>query len=602
MKGTVVSTWLKTCRELYGNDIVDKSMEQAGERSDRTFSPLEDVDDKKIHTIINNIASLKGIPTSQLWRNIGINNILTFSKDYPAFFKHDNLYSFLKSMHDVHLIVVKRIAGAKPPILNLKPISNKEAIFTYNSKRGMFDYFLGLIDGAAKYYNENINIEEIKKDSENLEIKLTFEKDIYFVKNYKLNKMMSFGFIKDINLKAAIFTSIFVLLLSLIVTVPLKSFNLYGILVAFIGSFISCFAALRILNKPINDILREIETIKNHEYVENGKIITNDIYEDIYSLLNEYKDLVRKDFVGIKGLTDEMNTFSNTLKGIADKMNSTSGEISGVVEQVAMAAMTQAQETETSVALLNSNVEAIKTAVELEMENKDKLENAVDGIDMSFKNVDSTAQKLNEVLNKFEDVKNSGLNLQNRAKGITDIVSLVSSIAEQTNLLALNASIEAARAGEAGRGFAVVAEEVRKLAEQSNNAVKDINSSLMDFIKEIEDLVSNLEQQFKVLKDENGNLNDAVNSSNAAKDKIKQVALVMIDTSNKLEAATSAISEVYGKIESLAAIAQENSASSQEVSANVSSYTEQIKKLTTSIADFNKLTEQFKEDIDIYKI
>ncbi|HBN28421.1 MAG TPA: hypothetical protein DD421_05200, partial [Clostridiaceae bacterium] len=59
---------------------------------------------------------------------------------------------------------------------------------------------------------------------------------------------------------------------------------------------------------------------------------------------------------------------------------------------------------------------------------------------------------------------------------------------------------------------------------------------------------------------------------------------------------------VFEKIESLAAIAEENSASSEEVSADVNTYTEELKKLTGSIMDFKKLTEEFKNDLDIYKI
>lgn len=599
MKGTVVSTWLKTCRKLYSDDVVNRAMENAGLGADRTFSPIEDVEDKVIQRVIEFVARDRNIDVSKLWRNIGLENIGTFAKDYPAFFKHDNLYSFLKSMYDVHVIVVKRIPGAKPPILELKPISNREALFTYNSKRGMFDYFLGLIDGASKKYNEKLDIQEISRSAGSIELKLTFEKDIHIVREYGLSKFLSLGFIRDIDLKVAIMTMVMFTAINFAFMTFSKNIAGY---VAFIPAFICAFISSKLLNRPINQIIKELESIKNHDYVEVGSLVTGDIYEELYREIHMYKEGVRKDFVGFKGLTDEMNTFSNTLNSIADKMNNTSMEISGVVEQLASAAMTQAEETEGAVGLLNMNVEAIKGVVAVENENKNELEKAVERIESSFKNVKETGDKLNNILASFEVVKNSGVELQSRAKGITEIVSLVSNIASQTNLLALNASIEAARAGELGRGFAVVADEVRKLAEQSQSAVEDINNNLTQFIGQIEELVSGVGNQFKILNDENSRLKDAVSNSSVANDTIKQVSSKMIETSQKLHRETESIVSVYENIESLASIAEENSASSQEVSANVSSYTEEIRKLTNSIAQFNKLTEQFSEDIDIYKI
>jgi len=71
------------------------------------------------------------------------------------------------------------------------------------------------------------------------------------------------------------------------------------------------------------------------------------------------------------------------------------------------------------------------------------------------------------------------------SNGIRNVMSIITSISDQTNLLALNASIEAGRAGEQGRGFAVVANEVRKLAEESKNAVRETNEKIANVISKI---------------------------------------------------------------------------------------------------------------------
>lgn len=109
MKGTVVSTWIKTCRKLYGNEIVDKAMNNVGWDKNRIFTPLENVEDEKIKKVINIVAKEIKEPVDKLWGELGENNILTFFNDYPAFFNRNNLYTFLKGMNDVHSVIMKKL-------------------------------------------------------------------------------------------------------------------------------------------------------------------------------------------------------------------------------------------------------------------------------------------------------------------------------------------------------------------------------------------------------------------------------------------------------------------------------------------------------------
>ncbi len=283
-------------------------------------------------------------------------------------------------------------------------------------------------------------------------------------------------------------------------------------------------------------------------------------------------------------------------------MSHTSTEISGVVEQVASCAVNQAQNTEQVVAVLNDNIQNLKDIVNSENSNKLELEKALEKVNNSYNNVNNTSKNILDSLEKFQKVKDKGLELETKAKDITNIVSIVSGISEQTNLLALNASIEAARAGEQGKGFAVVAEEVRKLAEQSKEAVEEINNNLIEFAGDIKNLVIRIESQYNVLEQETDRLEEVRDISYGATTSIGTVASAMIKTINELNKEADSISSIYDNIESLAAIAEENSASSEEVSANVSSYTNEIKKLVNNIHEFKQITETFKSDLSRYKI
>ncbi|MCR6514566.1 heme NO-binding domain-containing protein [Clostridium sp. LY3-2] len=599
MKGTVVSTWMKTNRKLFDDNVVNEAMDSVGFGRDKIFSPIENVDDDKVRACIKYIADKNNIKANELWRKIGQDNVITFSKDYPGFFKHDNVYSFLKSMFDVHVVMTKRFKGAKPPLLKIDPISKREAIFSYNSNRGMFDYFLGMLDGVCKHFNEKVKIEEINKTNTSLDLKLTFEKDIYFKKSFKVNKILSFGIFNSLSAKTSIIAFVFSLIPNLLL------FGTSGIVKSLISSVIVAaftFVFTKVLTSPISSIKDEINNLLNHKYDIDSEIVTNDEFEDIYKLLGKYKGRIQTDFVGFKGIVDEMNTFTRNINNISSSMENTSNEISGVVEQVATGAITQAENTDEAVESLNENINSLKGIVKKENGNKVQLEEVMGQINNSYTHVNKSSENIQTTLSKFNEVKNKGVDLENKASDITKIVQIVSAIAEQTNLLALNASIEAARAGEQGKGFAVVADSIRSLAEQSKDAVSEINTNLELFRHEINNLVKQIEDQYDILESETDNLGNVRDISFEANESVKEVASAMIHTINSLNTEASSISNVYSSIESLAAIAEENSASSEEVSANVTSYTNDIKDLIERISHFEDITKEFKKDLDKYKI
>lgn len=599
MKGTVVGTWVNTCKMLYGEDITKSALEDCKLGRNKIFSPMEDVQDDVVYRLIETISSKTSKDKKQIWESIGEDNINAFFKGFPAFFEHENLFSFLKSMFDVHIVMTKKFPGAKPPLITIKPISKREAIFEYTSKRGMFDYLQGLLKGSAKFFKEDIKCDILEKRDDYVKIKIAFDKDIYYKKTFKFNKLLSFGFIKSFGAKVGVFTFI----ISIITFIPIIGLNNYvkAIIAALISS-IAAFAAAEIMIGPKRIISETIENLKNNNFTVDGNIITGDFWEELYNDLESYSKSMTANFVGFKGLTDEMNSFVGNVSSISDSMKETSGQISTVVEQVSESFVSQAENTQDSVSVLNGNIESLNQVVENENANKKQLEETIDKINNSYKSVDTASKNILGSLTKFQEVKSKGLELSNKAKDINNIVLIVAEISDQTNLLALNASIEAARAGEMGKGFSVVAEEVRTLAEETKDAVEKINSNLELFVADIGDLVNKIEIQYDVLERETSNLENVRSLSSDANASAKAVADSMIETVEKLNHEADSISKIYENIEAIAAISEENSASSEEVSANVTSYMNQIAKLTEGIDEFKKIAENFKGDLKKYKI
>ncbi|MFL0252182.1 heme NO-binding domain-containing protein [Clostridium neuense] len=599
MKGTVVGTWVNTCKKLYGEEITKGTLEECALGRDKIFSPMEDVQDNVVYKLIETIAGKVNKDKKQIWESVGEDNINAFFESFPAFFEHENLFSFLKSMFDVHVVMTKKFPGAKPPLITIKPISKREAVFLYKSKRGMFDYLQGMLKGSAKFFNEEIKCDILEQGDDFVKIKITFDKDIYYKKTFRFNKLLSFGFIKSFGAKVGIFTFI----ISIVTFIPIMGLNNYikAIIAALISS-VSAFVAAEIMIGPKRIISETIENLKNNNFVVDGNIVTGDFWEELYDELGAYIKSMTANFVGFKGLTDEMNAFVGNVSDISGSMKETSGQISTVVEQVSESFVSQAENTQDSVTVLNANIESLNQVVENENANKKQLEETIDKINNSYKSVDTTSKNILESLTKFQEVKSKGLELSNKAKDINNIVLIVAEISDQTNLLALNASIEAARAGEMGKGFSVVAEEVRKLAEETKDAVKNINSNLELFVTDIGELVQKIEAQYYVLEKETSNLENVRTLSKDANASAKAVADSMIETVEKLNSEANSISKIYENIEAIAAISEENSASSEEVSASVTEYMSQISKLTEGIDEFKKIAENFKGDLKKYKI
>jgi methyl-accepting chemotaxis protein len=177
---------------------------------------------------------------------------------------------------------------------------------------------------------------------------------------------------------------------------------------------------------------------------------------------------IQRDIVGIAAKADQ----------VAASVASAAEELSAQVEQSSRGAQEQAQrvgETATASEQMNATVLEVAKSASIAADTAAQAKHkAEDGAQV----VSQVVQGIAEVQQNALALKTDMTSLGQQAQGIGQIINVISDIADQTNLLALNAAIEAARAGEAGRGFAVVADEVRKLAEKTMNATREVGEAI----------------------------------------------------------------------------------------------------------------------------
>jgi len=604
MKGTIVSTWLSSLRDIFDSNIVDTALKSVDWDRNKIITPLEDIADEEIFKVFNQVSKLTNIPVNEIWRKVGRQNIHSFHKWFPSYFERRSLKSFLMMMDDVHSQLTKLIKGATPPRLIAKDISENELEITYISKRGLFDYFLGLLEGSSKFFNEKLEFSILETGihddgRKKLVVHIKVEKSDDVILNVTSSKLFGLGFLKSLPLKISIFPSIITFL-----TLTFLSNSTNWILNIFISlaTFISTYIVTFIVTKPIDVINQEILKLKQYDFASKTTLKTKDTIETIVDVLNETKEILKKDFLFLKGGTDDLTKFVEQFTEIAQTMRVFSDSISSVVHEVALGATHQAEETGDAVYQLDEYVTRLSSIVAEETESKNQLEEASIGLQESFYEIKQTTELINDVKNNFADVNVQGREISLQANKIMEISSTVEAIADQTNLLALNAAIEAARAGEAGRGFTVVAQEIRKLAEHSKDAVGEINNNLIFFIKQIENLVHKIQSQYNQLEASNATLEKVTINNQNSTNKILDASSIIVRLIDELSSETDRLNSVIQNIHSLASIAEENSAASQEMSANVTQYTEKVSDLSDSIGLFETLIVNFKNQLKKYQI
>ena len=215
--------------------------------------------------------------------------------------------------------------------------------------------------------------------------------------------------------------------------------------------------------------------------------------------------------------------------------------------------------------------------------------------------INEAVEQMQQITKSTESIQASIGKLSESGKKISQMVDVISGITEQTNLLALNAAIEAARAGEAGRGFAVVADEVRKLAESSNEASQQIAQMVANNHTDMEATVTACNEGAESIRAGIQTVHDAddvfekmVTTIDALVDGINQVAdaIRQMETQNESMLTASQNISATGR----------NSDEAQSVSAATEEQTASMHEIATASGSLAKLAANLQAEIEKFRL
>ncbi|MEK4688222.1 methyl-accepting chemotaxis protein TlpA [Bacillus sp. FSL W8-1202] len=364
------------------------------------------------------------------------------------------------------------------------------------------------------------------------------------------------------------------------------------------------YFVIRSITKPLRRIVASAEKISEGDLTETIEINSKDELGVLSESFNHMAHSLRSLIQGIKDSVEHVASSSEELTASADQTSRATEHITMAIEQFSNGSESQSEKIETTTEQINEMNDGL---AELARAAAVITETSADSTEVSSKGetlVQKTAGQMNTIDHSVKAAEQVVKGLEIKSKDITNILRVINGIADQTNLLALNAAIEAARAGEYGRrGFSVVAEEVRKLAVQSADSAKEIESLISEIVKEIHTSLNVLQsvnkevetglvmtdetkQSFKHISQMTNQIASELQNMNATVEELSAGAQEISAASNDITAISKESSD---GIQDIAASAEEQLASMEEISSSALT----LERMSEELRD---LTKQFKAD------